>query len=648
MPFLRIWQRLRSLVTRPERDLEAMQFSLGNRPEGGVDGWNREGGDREGGTGDSGDGDRGGPKGGGPNGAGGARRGGSDKQAKAQPSRVGRTGETLLPSRAGMGKTGERVGGTWPGERQGPRMRPDPAMGRPIPRDIRETLESLAGVFHVPENKDVVFRKFTIQSTPRARAFVAYIEGIADSNRVEQEVIFPLMELSLKSRMARGRLPALILNTLLPAGGVERKFYFEEVVGGILKGEVALFVETGCAFLVDVKARLARQPSEPISERTLRGPQLGFAENLRVNTAMIRSFLHDPDLVAEHFIIGERSRTLVGVMYIKDVANPELVAEVRRRLGSLRVDGLIDSSVLEHLIRDHVSLMPTVLATERVDRTCFQLLQGAAAIVVDGATQVLVLPVTFSTFLHSMEDVYLHPVIATFLRVLRLIGLVLATLLPGLYIAVVNYHAEMLPTSLLLAFAAAAEAVAFPAVVSVLFLDLSFELIREAGIRIPSPIGPTIGIVGALLIGDAAVRAALVSPITVIIIAMTALAGFIIPEQTISFTARIMRFVFLALGLVFGLYGIALGMFLIGVHLASVRSFGVPYLSPIGPWRPGSLDVILRGPFWVQEKRPIFLRPLDLIRQARYARGWDPGVPGGETEGRDARPPESDPGRSGR
>ena len=587
VPFLRIWQRLISIVTRPKRDLETMQFSLGDRDTGDDQGTQRH-----------------------------------------QPSKTAHLGVDLPPGMAQKAGSRDHIGGTWLGQKQGPAGRPDPEMGAVVPKRIEDALRELADTFHGPETKDVVFRKFTIQSTPPARAFLAYIEGLANTQRVEREILFPLMNLSLTEKPPRARLPGLVVNSLLPAGGVERKFYLAELVAGMLKGDAVLFTEPSCALVVDIKDPPARPPSEPISERSLRGPQLGFTENFRANTGMIRSLIHDPDLVNESFVIGQRSRTMVSVMYIKDIVNPKLVREVRRRLGSLRVDHVIDASVLEPLIRDHpITLMPTVLLTERVDRTALQLLQGAVAIIVDGSIHALIVPVTFSTFLHSAEDVYLHPVMGTFLRVLRLAGITLATLLPGLYIAVVNHHPEMLPTGLLLAFIAAAEAVAFPAIVSVLFLDISFELIREAGIRIPSPIGPTIGIVGALLIGDAAIRAALVSPITVIVIAMTALSNFIIPDQTISFVARLLRFAFLLLAAVFGLFGIAVGAFLAAVHLASLQSFGVPYLSPVGPWRAGSPDVVLRGPLWAQEKRPIFLRPLNLIRQARYIRAWDPGLP---------------------
>jgi len=491
-------------------------------------------------------------------------------------------------------------------------------------------MHRIAELFNVPTSQDVVIRKFAISSRPPARAFIVYIEGLAEAKEIQRQVLDPLMTLARTSHVGKKGLDVTVLNELISAPGAERKETMEEVVAGVLLGETALFVGIAqtAAFLIDVKNPPGRNPTEPVLERTLRGPQLGFVERHRVSTAMIRAYLRDPDLIVEDFVVGRRSRTLTSMVYVRDIANPKVVAEMRRRLTSLDVDVIVDAGVLEGLLRDHaMSPIPTVLATERPDRAALQISQGAVALLVDGSTQALVVPVTYSTFIHSVEDTYLHFSFAVFLRVLRLAGLTVSTLLPGIYIAITNFHNEMLPAPLLLTISAAREGLPLPLVFEVLFMELSFELIREAGVRIPSPLGPTIGIVGALLIGDAAVSASLISPIIVIITALGALANFVLPEQSTASVARVGRFVFVGLASSFGLYGIALGLFAAGIHLASIRSFGVPFLSPIGAWRPGSLDVILRGPIWDQEKRPVFLRPLDLIRQARYARGWDPGVP---------------------
>lgn len=537
-------------------------------------------------------------------------------------------GKAVKPRAATQPEDQPQAGGAWPDEKQRTGLGAS-ARGETIPRNIEETFNRFAAIFHFPESKDVHFRKFVLPTRPQTKAFIIYVEGLTDSARVEREILYPLMRLPRDARTPKSRVSKLILNSLLPVGGAERKFTVEEVVTGLLKGEVAIFLDTGpCAYLADVKLVPARQPGKPVVERALQGPQLGFVENVRISTAMVRHIIRDPDLVVEDFVVGRRTRTIVSLLFIKDIANPKLVAEVRNRLGSVDVDGLSDPGELEQYLSDHpVTPVPLTLTTERPDRTARQLLQGAVAMIVDGSPRALIAPITFSTLLHSVEDTYSRAQQALFIRVLRLAALTVAIVLPGLYIAVLDFHREMLPSILLLAFVSAEEAIAAPLVLSVILMELSFELIREAGVRIPSAIGPTIGIVGALLIGDMAVRATLVSPITVIVVALTALSSFAIPDQATVFAARLLRFVFIGLAAAFGLYGVALGIYLGGVHLASLRSFGVPFLSPIGPWRPGSPDVILRGPQWKQEKRPIFLRPLDLVRQARYSRGWDPGLP---------------------
>ncbi|MCL6580794.1 MAG: spore germination protein [Firmicutes bacterium] len=566
MPVLRFWKRLRSIVTRPKRDLERLEFSLGDRPR------------------------------------------------------------PAPPGTEPRASAGRLIGGAWPGQRT--KLRPDKGQGEPIPPKLEDALNRLADLFHYPQSQDVVFRKFMLYTTPPSRGFILYYDGLADTKRVEREILYPLMRLPRANRTPKGKLPDLILNTLLPAGGAERKETIEEIVAGVVVGEVALLLEPGCAILVDVKNPPARQPSEPVTERTVRGPQVGFTENHRVNTAMVRACLHDPDLVLESFTLGRRTRTPVSMMYICDLANPRLVGEMRRRLTSIDIDAVVDSGTLEKLIEDHpISLIPTVLTTERPDRVCFLLAQGAVCLIVGSSTRALVAPLTFASLLHSAEDVYLRFTYASFLRLLRLAGIVAATLLPGLYIGLTNYHAEMIPNQLLITLTAARENIPFPLILSLLFLEVSFELIRETGIRIPSAIGPTIGIVGALLIGDMAVRATLVSPVEVIIIALTALAGFAIPDHPTGMAARILRFFFIFAAGFLGFFGLSMAFFILAVHLATIRSFGVPFLSPIGPWRAGSQDVILRSPIWDQEKRPIALRPLDLIRQARYARAWDPGTP---------------------
>ena len=245
----------------------------------------------------------------------------------------------------------------------------------------------------------------------------------------------------------------------------------------------------------------------------------------------------------------------------------------------------------------------------------------------------LVLPITFTVFLHTAEDYYLRWPFGNFLRIIRAGSIFIALLLPALYIAMINYHQEMIPTDLLLAITAAREKVPFPALIELLFMEFAFELIREAGIRIPSVIGPTIGIVGALILGQAAVAASIVSPILIVIIAITALGAFVVPNYSASFTIRLLRFMFTFLAGFLGFFGIAFGVFLMSLHTASLSSFGVPFLTPISPYRPKNKDRVLRPRIYQQPYRPVYLRPLDWIRQVKNPRRWDrPNLDGQATE----------------
>ncbi len=612
-----------------------MQFSLGDRDPG--TGSGRPGG-QGGGQGKGKGGGRGGAQGGrGGRGAGQGDQGGGRGAGTA--SATGTAARHGTSAAAGAPRGGRQlIGGAWPGQKQVKQAKT--GQGEEIPDNVEEALRRLAVIFHFPTSKDVVFRKFTVKTRPPTRAFILYIEGMADTKRVESEILYPLLKLPLQLGVRKSHVCEFMLNAFLPAGAAERKATIDEVVAGVVTGEVAIVTETGAAVLVDVKGPPARQPAEPLTERTVRGPQMGFTESHRTNTAMLRTFIHDPDLVIEQLSVGRRTKTQVSFAYIADIANPRLVAEVRRRLLSVDIDGVMDSGSLQRFIDDHpISLVPTILTTERPDRVAAEVLQGAVGILVGNSTRVLVAPATFSVFLHTAEDIYLKFPFASFLRVLRLVALTLGFLLPGAYIAVVNFHQEMIPTPLLLTLAASREAIPFPLIFDLVAMELAFELIREAGLRVPSAIGTTIGIVGALLLGDMAVRSGLVSPTVVIVVAITALASFAVSDPEAAFAVRLGRFIFIGLSGTLGFYGLALGFFVLTVHLASIKSFGVPYLSPIGPWRAGSLDVVLFGPAWDQEKRRIYLRPLDLISQARYSRAWDPGVPG-ETQA-----PEGESGR---
>lgn len=520
----------------------------------------------------------------------------------------------------------------------GPRPKKDRSeRGDRLSDRIDDNLARLRAIFVSPTNEDLVIREFTLAPAGQ-RAFLAYFDGMTDRNATNYGILQPLMFL------AAGAVPderkrfnaAEVERALLPGNQTKRVKTFDEAAQEVSAGNTVLFLDGAAeAVSVETKGFEHRTIGMPRTENVVRGPQEGFVETLRANTAAIRRHLRAPSLVTELLTVGARNRADVAVMYLHDVANPKLVGEVKRRIEAVgrRVDFVNDSGTLEQLLEDHPrALVPQTLATERPDRCAAFLNEGHVVVLLATSPYALIIPATFAMFIHTPEDYYLRWPYGTFVRVVRFFAGFVALLLPAFYIAVVNYHREMIPTDLLLAIAATRENVPFPALVEVIIMEGSFELIREAGVRIPSVIGPTIGIVGALILGQAAVAASIVSPILIIIVALTALSSFAVPNYSAAFSLRVLRFVFILLAAVLGFYGLAFGVMALSIHLVSLKSFGVPFMSPVAPYRRPNRDRIARPAVFAQRYRPWQLRPLDLIREEDIIRTWSPETPGAGRE----------------
>ncbi len=517
---------------------------------------------------------------------------------------------------------------------------------------LEENREVLEKVFRVPENKDAVFRSFTIGTCPPARAILVFIDGITNAQVQNMAVLQPLMLLSGAGDPVPGRRTDnpdgeppeqdvigrdffnLVKQVLLPNNQMAEARVYGQVVNDILNGNSALFIE-GCnrALLLETKGWHFRSVATPQVESVIRGPQEGFTEMLRINTTLVRKIIQRPSLVTEFVKVGEATPMQCAVMYIADIANPGLVREVKRRLESIRSDMIQETGLVEQLIEDQpLHLVPQVLTTERPDRVAAGLVEGKVAVFVDGNPFVMTMPCTFFNLMQSPEDAYVRWPFGNMMRLLRYMGLFLALLLPAHYVAIVAYHQEFIPTDLLMAITGARERVPFPSIVEVLIMEGSFELIREAGIRIPGTIGTTLGIVGALILGQAAVAANIVSPILIIVVAVTALGSFAIPNYSFSLSVRLLRFVYVILASLSGLLGILVGVFIhVGV-MTTVKSFGVPFLAPVAPVTRKDSGYIWRLPAWSQEERPDYLDPLKKRSQPEISRRWL--RPGGEEDGK--------------
>lgn len=356
----------------------------------------------------------------------------------------------------------------------------------------------------------------------------------------------------------------------------------DQAVKTLLAGNVILFCQgKETAYKVASQGYPRMGVTESDMEKVLRGSKEGFGDSVKMNVALVRKRLKTPDMKMEELFMGTRSDTVVSIVYMKDKVPEELLEDVKSRLNGMELQGIWDSGMIEHLaVEKWYSPFPRFQTTQRPDRAAQELLKGRILLLVDNSPVGLLLPTTFHNFLEASEDLYNRKEIAVFTKGLRYMALFLALTLSGTYLAVITFHTQLLPTQLLLSFAAARQGVPFSSLMEILIMELAFELIREAGIRMPGPLGGTIGIVGGLIIGDAAVGANLVSPMVVIIVALTALGTFAIPNDEFASSFRILKYLFIFLGSFFGLFGIGLGLFMVTEHLAGLSSFRIPYLMP--------------------------------------------------------------------
>ncbi|OON98905.1 MAG: hypothetical protein ATN35_03170 [Epulopiscium sp. Nele67-Bin004] len=423
-----------------------------------------------------------------------------------------------------------------------------------------------------------------------------------------------------ESTPINGSVTQLIIDHFSATFDIKEVRNMDDMVRGILSGDVAIFVEgTNVGLMVACRAWPVRGVGAPETEAVIRGPRDGFVETIRFNTALIRRRIRDTKLKVEMTSMGSRSRTDIAIMYMEDIAEPKLVADVKKRLAKYTIDGIFDSGYVEQLIEDSwKSPFPQTQATERPDKVAASLLEGKVAIIVDTSPFVILLPATLNCFFQASEDYYQRWEIMSFTRILRYIVSFLAFSLPGLYIAILNFHPSMLPTTIAVSIAASREGIALVSVLEMIIMEAAFELLKEAGIRLPGPVGHAIGVVGGIVIGQSAVNAKLISPMVVIIVALTAIATFAVPDYSLTTAFRLLKYGFICICALFGLYGFFLGILLMFAHLSSLESFGRPFLAPYvsndSLDTNGLRDTILRYPIFMQTRRPIFARHNQMTR----------------------------------
>lgn len=483
-----------------------------------------------------------------------------------------------------------------------------------ISKNLRENEEYIRK--QCKDCADILVRPMRLGEERKVDCLMVYIEVAVSNMMLDDSAIGKMVNHFWE--VSPERIREFVSNNSLGIADVKKLGTMEEIFSALLAGNAVFFIDGyDQAMKISSKGYPGMGVSEAETEKVIRGSREGFTDSVKTNSALVRKRLRDTRMKVEEHQIGTRSHTMLQLLYMEDLVHEELLEDIRERLQQYEIDGILDSGMLEQLTEDHwYSPFPQYQTTERPDRAAQEILNGKIILICDNSPAALILPSSFQGFMESSEDWNQRFEMASFLRVLRYLALIWATLFPGLYLAVIRFHTQILPTNLILSFAEAREGVPFSSVAELIFLELAFELIREAGVRVPGALGNAIGIVGGLIVGDAAVSANLVSPIVVMIVALTALGSMTIPNEEFASAFRLVKYVFLFLGGYLGIFGIVLGIYLMIAHLAGLLSFGMPYLMPFVKKEPvkGVGDGILRMPFQKRSQRPLYAKRDESLR----------------------------------
>ncbi|MDD7333947.1 MAG: spore germination protein [Lachnospiraceae bacterium] len=468
---------------------------------------------------------------------------------------------------------------------------------------------------------DIKMRRMALGQNKSRECFIAYIEVSVSNMLLETTALG--RALAYLSEAPDEEVNSVLDKNAMGISDVTPFLYVEDAAQGMLTGDAILFVDGyDKALKIADKGYPGAAIKEPDSEKSIRGSREGFTDSIKMNTALIRKRLRSTRVRVKELEQGVRSHTKVDMVYMQDLANPMVLEEIQKRLEAYEIDGVLDSGVIEQLAeRKWYSPFPQFQTTQRPDRAALAVMEGRVVVLSDNSPVALILPTDFNSFIKTSDDYYNRFEEATFARILRYFAVFFSMALPGLYLAVTNFHTQILPTPLLLSFWEARIGVPFPAALEVILMELSFELLREAGVRLPGAMGNTIGIVGGLIIGQAAVDANIVSPIVVIVVAFTALCSFSIPNEEFAFSFRILKFFLIIMSAWLGFFGLLVGLLVILIHLSRLKSFGIPYLMPfVGADLSGyedERDSIWRAPFRRLTRRPIYANEKERVKLKR-------------------------------
>lgn len=472
--------------------------------------------------------------------------------------------------------------------------------------NLKENLEVIKKIFG--SSNDINYREFSFGQNLQIKAALIFLEGMTNKTEINDTIMKPFMYDSrltnLEEKLDFDNLNA-IKTSMLSSSSVEQVSLINDIVEACLSGDTILLIDkTKDALVINTRGWDKRAIAEPKTESSVRGPREGFTETLHINKALLRRKIKNQNLTMEEMKIGKQTKTSVCIAYLNGIVNPKLISEIKYRLNRINTDAILESGYIEEFIEDApFSIFTTVGNSEKPDKVAAKLLEGRAAILVDGTPFVLTVPLLFIEGFQSAEDYYSRPYFSSFVRIIRFIAYGISLLAPAVYVALSTFNHDLIPTELLFTMSAAHEGVPFPAVIEAVIMIVIFEILREAGVRLPRNEGQAISIVGALVIGQAAVSAGLIGAPMVIVVSLTAVSSFVVTPHLDS--SMFLRILFLTMSGIFGAFGIAIALLGVLIHLCSLKSFGTPYLSPLAPLSIKDLkDTFLRFPIWAMITRP--------------------------------------------
>jgi len=492
-------------------------------------------------------------------------------------------------------------------------------MSKPVSRAINRNREAMDAALFRSINPDMHVRHFRAFSRD---ASVYYAEGLVSTDYLQHYVLTPLQRL----RDAEPSEPLdMAIHAAVHACDVAGAASIDEAVTQVMNGRAVVFVDgMACAQGFDVRFSVRRGIAPPLSETVVQGPHQGFNESIRDSITLLRRLLPTPELIGEMRTVGGKYPTALSVMYLNDAVDRDSLARLKNRLDGLHTDHVLSIGQLQQLLEDRpFSLIPQCILTERPDRAASMLLEGQIVLVLDGSPQVLVMPASILHLLHTPDDASARWQYGSFMRILRLLGLLMALLLPGLFAAIVTFHPEALPVTLLTAVLESQAAVPFSIPAETFLMLVMFNLIGEAAARVPSAVGSTLGTVSGLILGQAAVEAKLVHPLLLIVVAAASLGSYAVPDYSLSVAVRIGQLLMLLAGCIFGVYGLVLFLAVGAVRLCALTSLGSPFAAPMAPLRPHNPDELTRGPVWRQRWRTWLGSATHQQRTQGPMRRWD-------------------------